>query len=52
MPVHETDILKALSYVDDPDLHKDIVTLGMVKDLKVSGNTVSFMVELTLLPAR
>lgn len=47
MPVHETDILKALSYVDDPDLHKDIVTLGMVKDLKVSGNTVSFMVELT-----
>ena len=26
MPVHETDIWKALSYVDDPDLHKDIVT--------------------------
>jgi ATP-binding protein involved in chromosome partitioning len=33
--------------VIDPDLHKDIVTLGMVKDLKISGNKVSFTFELT-----
>ena len=47
MSINEQDILKALSYVDDPDLHKDIVTLGMVKDLKVDGTHISFAVELT-----
>jgi ATP-binding protein involved in chromosome partitioning len=40
-------VLSALSHVDDPDLHKDIVTLGMVKDLEVEGNKVTFTVELT-----
>ena len=44
MSINEQDILKALSYVDDPDLHKDIVTLGMVKDLKVDGTHISFAV--------
>ncbi len=41
------DILQALSYVDDPDLHKDIVTLGMVKEIEINGKNVSFTVELT-----
>ncbi|MFT7588957.1 MAG: ATP-binding protein involved in chromosome partitioning [Limisphaerales bacterium] len=41
------DVLKALSYVDDPDLKKDLVTLGMIKDLSVEGNKVKFTVELT-----
>ena len=41
------DILQALSHVDDPDLHKDIVTLGMVKDIGIDGKKVSFTVELT-----
>jgi ATP-binding protein involved in chromosome partitioning len=40
-------VLDALRYVDDPDLKKDIVTLGMVKDVKVEGNDVSFTVVLT-----
>lgn len=40
-------VIEALRHVDDPDLHKDIVTLGMVKDLTVAGNKVSFTVELT-----
>ena len=40
-------VLEALKNVDDPDLHKDIVTLGMVKDLIVEGKNVSFSVELT-----
>jgi ATP-binding protein involved in chromosome partitioning len=40
-------ILNALGNVDDPDLGKDIVSLGMVKDLAVEANTVSFTVELT-----
>jgi ATP-binding protein involved in chromosome partitioning len=31
----------------DPDLHRDIVTLGFVKDLTIEGGRVSFQVELT-----
>lgn len=45
--ITEADVLKALSNVDDPDFGKDIVTLNMVKDVKVEGKQVSFTVELT-----
>lgn len=41
------DILNALRNVDDPDLKKDIVTLGMVKDVAIDGKKVSFTVVLT-----
>ncbi|MBX2933566.1 MAG: Mrp/NBP35 family ATP-binding protein [Ferruginibacter sp.] len=41
------DILKALSNVQEPDLGKDLVTLNMVKDIKIDGNNVSFTVVLT-----
>lgn len=40
-------VLEALKNVIDPDLKKDIVTLGMVKDLFVENNTVKFKLELT-----
>jgi ATP-binding protein involved in chromosome partitioning len=40
-------VLEALSHVDDPDLKKDIVTLGMVRNLVVEGKHVSFTVMLT-----
>jgi ATP-binding protein involved in chromosome partitioning len=40
-------ILEALGHVDDPDLKKDIVTLGMVEGLKLEGNTVYFRLVLT-----
>lgn len=44
----EQNILEALRSVRDPDLHKDIVTLGFVKDLKVTGaGEVSFRIVLT-----
>lgn len=43
----ETSILEALKSVKDPDLHRDIVSLGFVKNLKISGSQVSFDVELT-----
>jgi len=43
----ESDILKALSNVQEPDLGKDIVTLNMVKDIKIDGDNVSFTVVLT-----
>jgi len=41
------DILKALSNVQEPDLGKDLVTLNMVKDIKIENNNVSFTVILT-----
>ena len=40
-------VLAALKTVQDPELHKDIVTLGMVKDLAVTDGKVSLTVELT-----
>ncbi len=40
-------ILHALSQVDDPDLKKDIVTLGMVQDLTIENKKVSFRLVLT-----
>jgi ATP-binding protein involved in chromosome partitioning len=43
----EQDILKALSNVQEPDLGKDLVTLNMVKDISIKGNTVFFTVVLT-----
>lgn len=47
MNLTKENVLEALKNVDDPDLKKDIVTLGMVKDLVVEGKNVSFSVELT-----
>ena len=45
--VNNEAVLKALSHVMDPDLHQDLVSLGMIKDLKVNGEQVSFSIELT-----
>ena len=41
------DILNKLSNIIDPDLGEDIVTLGFIKDLEISGADVSFSIELT-----
>src|SRR3977135_2283491 len=40
-------VLDALRQIQDPDLHKDIVTLGFIKDLRISGGEVSFRIVLT-----
>jgi ATP-binding protein involved in chromosome partitioning len=40
-------VLNALRAVIDPDLRRDIVSLGFVKDLKIDGNRVGFTIELT-----
>ena len=40
-------ILKALSTVQEPDLHNDLVTLNMIKDIEIEGNHVKFQVVLT-----
>jgi len=43
----QAQILETLKKVQDPELHRDIVSLGMVKDLAVHDGKVSFTVELT-----
>jgi ATP-binding protein involved in chromosome partitioning len=43
----QSDILKALSTVQDPDIKRDLVTLNMVKDIKIEPGKVSFTVVLT-----
>lgn len=45
--ITEAQVLDALRNVDDPDLKKDLVTLGMIKDIKIEGKRVSFSVVLT-----
>jgi ATP-binding protein involved in chromosome partitioning len=45
--ITSADILKALSTVEDPDLKRDLVTLNMIKDVKVEPKKVSFTVVLT-----
>src|SRR5688572_26017507 len=40
-------VLNALRVVVDPDIRKDIVTLGFVKNLAIDNGRVSFTIELT-----
>ena len=41
------DVLRVLSSLQDPDLGRDVVSLGMIKDLEIAGGRVSFTFELT-----
>lgn len=45
--ISEQSVLAALSKVQEPELHKDLVTLNMVHDLRIEGDKVSFTVMLT-----
>ncbi len=47
MSITKEDVFRVLSTVKDPDLGKDLVTLNMIKDVKVEGKKVQFTVELT-----
>src|SRR5437763_2572781 len=47
MALDKEQVLAALRTVKDPELFKDIVTLGMVKDVRVDGQNVDVTVELT-----
>jgi ATP-binding protein involved in chromosome partitioning len=47
MPVDQGSVLEALKIVKDPDLHRDIVSLGFIKDLKIEDGRVAFTIELT-----
>lgn len=43
----EQTILSALKNVQDPELHQDLVSLGMVKDIHLEGERVQLTIELT-----
>jgi ATP-binding protein involved in chromosome partitioning len=45
--ITEEIILNALRAVKDPDLHRDIVTLNMIRDVKICGGVVGFRFVLT-----
>lgn len=45
--VTEEVVLNSLKQIIDPDLRKDIVTLGFIKDLAIDGGNVSFRIVLT-----
>lgn len=40
-------VLSSLKKVVDPELHKDIVSMGMIKDLSINDGKVAFTLELT-----
>jgi ATP-binding protein involved in chromosome partitioning len=40
-------VLAALSKVQEPELHKDLVSLNMIRDLEIKGGAVSFTILLT-----
>ena len=45
--LNQEQVLQALRKVQDPELHRDIVSLGMVKNLAIADGKVRFTVELT-----
>ncbi|WP_439474203.1 Mrp/NBP35 family ATP-binding protein [Algoriphagus formosus] len=47
MQLSKEAILKSLSRVEDPDLKRDLVSLGMIQKIHIEGKKVSFSVVLT-----
>src|ERR1700693_2452206 len=47
MPLDQASVLEALKVVRDPDLNRDIVGLGFIKNLSIDGGRVAFTIELT-----
>jgi len=45
--MNNEQIINALKTVMDPDLHKDVITLGMIEDIEIEGSKVSFKLVLT-----
>ncbi|WP_411972442.1 Mrp/NBP35 family ATP-binding protein [Sphingobacterium sp. Lzh-3] len=45
--VTKEQILNALSYVEEPDLKKDLVTLNMIQNIEIEGEKIAFDVILT-----
>ncbi|MEO9967252.1 MAG: Mrp/NBP35 family ATP-binding protein [Reichenbachiella sp.] len=47
MKITEKEVLQALGKVQDPDLKKDLVTLGMIENISITDKELNFSVVLT-----
>ena len=45
--ITEEVVMQALSTVIEPELHRDLVSLNMIRELEISGNDVTFTIMLT-----
>jgi ATP-binding protein involved in chromosome partitioning len=45
--VTKAQVMEALSHVIEPELHKDLVSLNMIKNLDIKGDAVNFTIVLT-----
>jgi ATP-binding protein involved in chromosome partitioning len=45
--LNESTVLDALGKVQEPELHKDLVSLNMIRDLQINGDQVRFTIVLT-----
>ena len=48
MTILKEQVLDALKKVEDPELHKSLVDLGMVQDIEIAGNAVRITIALTM----
>jgi len=51
-PITEQAVMAALSKVQEPELHRDLVSLNMIRNLQIQGGVVNFTILLTTQPAR
>ncbi len=47
MAINKEAILDQLRLVNDPELHRSLVDLGMVREISISGNDIDITIELT-----
>jgi ATP-binding protein involved in chromosome partitioning len=47
LSVTEKDVLDALRHIQDPDLNKDIVSLGFVRNIRIDGSRIRLDINLT-----
>ena len=45
--ITQEQVMDRLRTVNDPELHKDLVSLGMIKEVVIDGTAVRIHVELT-----
>ena len=45
--ITEQQVLNALSQVQEPELHRDLVSLKMIRDIKIQNEAVNFTIVLT-----
>lgn len=45
--LRDKDVLAALSTVIEPELHRDLVTLNMIRDINIRGGDIGFTIVLT-----